>query len=60
MATKISVKQLGDDILALIGKGGGASLEKEIISNTVCGAAPSGTRFPQGQTFTEFAEKILR
>ena len=40
MATKISVKQLGDDILALIGKGGGASLEKEIISNTVCGAAP--------------------
>lgn len=60
MATKISLKQLGSDILALLNRTGTSSLEKEIISNTVCGAAPSGTKFPLGQNFTEFAEQILR
>lgn len=60
MATKISLKQLGNDVLSLMSGGKNASLEKEIISNTGCGAAPSGSIFPQGQTFTEFAEKILR
>jgi hypothetical protein len=60
MATKISLKQLGEDVLKLIGKGGNISLEKDIISNVVCGAAPSGTLFKEGQTFTEFAEKLLR
>lgn len=60
MATKISLKQLGEDVLKLIGKGGTSSLDKDIISNVVCGAASSGTLFKEGQTFTEFAEKILR
>lgn len=60
MATKISLKQLGNEVLALISGSKNASLEKEIISNTGCGAAPSGSIFPQGQTFTQFAEKILR
>lgn len=60
MATKISLKQLGDDVLKLIGKGRTSSLDKDIISNVACGAAPSGTLFKEGQTFTEFAEKLLR
>lgn len=60
MATKITLKQLGPDILNLLNKSGNASLEKDITSNVVVGAAASGTLFPQGQTFTEFAEKILR
>lgn len=60
MATKISLKQLGEDVLKFIGKGGNSSLDKAIISNVVCGAAPSGTLFKEGQTFTEFAEKLLR
>ena len=60
MATKISLKQLGEDVLKLIGKSGNSSLDKAIMSNVVCGAAPSGTLFEEGQTFTEFAEKLLR
>ena len=60
MATKISLKQLGEDVLKLIGKGGNSSLDKAITSNVVCGAAPLGTLFEEGQTFTEFAEKLLR
>lgn len=60
MATKISLKQLGDDVIKLIGKGGTSSLDKDITSNVACGAAPSGTLFKEGQTFTEFAEKLLR
>ena len=59
MATKISLKQLGSDVLSLI-RSGGSSLEKDIVSNTNCGATPSGSKFPKGQTFTEFAEKLLR
>ena len=60
--TKISLKQLGQDILDLLYKSGegDAVLEKEIVSNVAIGAAPSGTNFPQGQTFTEFVEKIAR
>lgn len=60
MATKISLKMLAEDVLNLIKGGGGALLEKDITSNTVCGAAPSGTKFLTGTSFTEFAEKILR
>lgn len=62
MATKIGLKQLSQEILDILNKGGGgeSELEKEIISNIDCGAAKSGTVFPQGQTFTEFAEKLLR
>ena len=40
MATKISLKQLGEDVLKLIGKSGNSSLDKAIMSNVVCGAAP--------------------
>lgn len=39
---------------------GGAVLEKDITSNVVIGAANAGTLFPEGQTFTEFVEKIAR
>lgn len=63
MATKISLKQLGKDILDYIKNGGGTgsgSLDKDITSNVVVGAAPANTLFPEGQTLTEFAEKILR
>lgn len=63
MATKITLKQLSQEVLDLLnGRGGSgeAYLEKEIISNTTCGAAPANTLFPQGQSFTEFAEKLLR
>lgn len=61
-STKITLKQLSQEIIDLLNKkgSGDASLEKEIISNVACGAAPSGTTFPEGQSFTEFAEKILR
>lgn len=59
MATKINKKQLGQDVLDLISSGGGALL-KDIISNVTVGAAPSGTKFPEGQTLTEFAEALLR
>lgn len=59
MATKISLKQLSKEVLDLLNRGGG-SLEKDITSNVTVGAAPANTKFPQGQTFTEFAEKILR
>lgn len=40
--------------------GGSSTLEKNITSNVVIGAAPAGTLFPEGQTFTEFVEKIAR
>lgn len=59
MATKISAKQLGDDVIKLISSGGGA-LDKDITSNIAVGAAGSGTLFPSGQTLTEFAEALLR
>lgn len=59
MATKISLKQLSKEVLDLLNRGGG-SLEKDITSNVDVGAAPANTEFPQGQTFTEFAERILR
>lgn len=42
------------------GATGSATLEKDITSNVVIGAAPAGTLFPEGQTFTEFVEKIAR
>ncbi len=42
------------------GSGGSSVLEKNITSNVVIGAAPAGTLFPEGQTFTEFVEKIAR
>lgn len=60
MATKITLKQLGQDVLNLLNKSGDCALEKEITSNVTVGAAVSGTIFTKGQTFTEFAEKILR
>lgn len=44
----------------LIEVGGGAKLEEDITSNVDCGAAPKGSYFPEGMTFQEFAEKILR
>lgn len=44
----------------LIEVGGGAKLEEDITSNVDCGAAPKGSFFPEGMTFQEFAEKILR
>lgn len=59
MATKISAKQLSQEVLDLINSGGGALL-REIISNVAVGAAPIGTKFPKGQDLTEFAEMILR
>lgn len=59
MATKISKKQLSQEILDMIAAGGGALLN-DIISNVTVGAAPSGTKFPQGQELTGFAEMILR
>lgn len=59
MATKISVKQLSDEVLTLISGGGGA-LDKDITSNVAVGAASSGTLFPSGQTLTQFAEALLR
>lgn len=59
MATKITLKQLADDIVELL-TGGGGALEKDITSNVTVGAATSGSKFPKGQSFTEFAEKILR
>lgn len=60
MATKISLKQLSDEVITLINSGGGGALLREIISNVAVGAAPSGTRFPQGQDLTTFAETLLR
>lgn len=61
MATKISKKQLGDDVLRLLQSGGGGgSLDKDIVSNTALGATPAGSVFSMGLTFTEFAEKLLR
>lgn len=59
MATKISKKQLSQEVLDLINSGGGALL-KQIISNVTVGAAPAGSNFPEGQTLTQFAEMILR
>lgn len=59
MATKIKLKQLDQEIIDLLG-GGGGSLIREIISNVAVGAAPVGTRFPQGQSLTDFAEALLR
>ena len=44
----------------LVVLGGGAKLENDITSNVDCGAAPKGSFFPEGMTFTEFAGKILR
>lgn len=60
MATKISKKQLSQEVLDLINSGGGGALLRDIISNVSVGAAPSGTKFPQGQDLTAFAEAILR
>lgn len=58
MATKISVKQLSDEVLELLSSGGGA-LIRDITSNVAVGAAAAGTNFPKNQTLTEFAETIL-
>lgn len=64
MAVKVSLNQLGPDVIAFIENNGGGSgsakLEKDITSNVTVGAAASGTNFPMFQTFTEFAEAILR
>lgn len=51
-------KDIEDGKLVVVG--GGAELERDITSNVDCGAAPKGSFFPEGMTFTEFAEKILR
>lgn len=62
MATKITLKQLGDDILEYIKKnsgGEGGSLDHDITSNVAVGAAPANTKFDEGLSLTEFAEKIL-
>lgn len=63
-ATKEKLKSLkhcfGDGAGDIGGESGSASLEKTITSNINVGAAKAGTIFPEGQTFTEFAEKILR
>ena len=62
MGTKISLKQLSDEILEKLnnGSGGNASLLREIVSNITVGAANSGTVFPEGQSLTDFAETILK
>lgn len=51
-------KDIADGKLALVSAS--AELERDITSNVDCGAAPKGSFFPEGMTFTEFAEKILR
>lgn len=58
MATKISLKQLSQEILDLISAGGGA-LTRDITSNVTVGAAPAGTKFPKNQDLTSFAETLL-
>lgn len=64
MATKISLKQLGQDILDLIKSGGSGTGEgaliEDITSNVPVGAAAAGTLFEEDTTFTEFAKRILR
>lgn len=65
MASKVVLSQLGQDVIDFIennasGGGGATRLEKEIISNIAVGAAAAGTIFPQSQSFTDFAESILR
>lgn len=59
MATKISLKQLSDEVINLINSGGGGALLKDIVSNVTVGAAPAGTKFPIGQDLTTFAETLL-
>lgn len=49
-----------NEYVALGSVGGSAVLEKQIVSNTICGAAAANTTFNKDMTFTEFAEKILR
>lgn len=41
------------------GGSGNANLTEDITSNTTCGAAPAGTFFPNGMSFTDFAKTIL-
>lgn len=60
MATKISLKQLSQEVLDLIAAGGGGALSKQIVSNVTVGAAAAGSVFPKDQTLTQFAEQILR
>lgn len=59
MATKISLKQLSQEVIDLINSGEGGALLNDIISNVTVGAANAGTLFPKNQTLTEFAETIL-
>lgn len=51
-------KDIADGKLALVSAS--AELERDITSNVDCGAAPKGSFFPEGMSFTDFAEKILR
>lgn len=60
MATKITLKQLSQEVLDLIDAGGSGALLRDIISNVAVGAAPVGTKFPKGQDLTGFAEALLR
>ena len=47
------------DTFALKGEAGGDSeLEHDIVSNVSVGNTSAGTTFPQGMTFTEYAEKV--
>lgn len=47
------------DTFALKGEAGGDSeLEHDITSNVAVGNTSAGTVFPQGMTFTEYAEKV--
>lgn len=57
MATKIGLKNLSPEVLAMLG--GGGALSHDILSNVTVGAAPAGTKFPLGQDLTSFAENIL-
>lgn len=63
MASKITLKQLGQDVIDFISNGGsgagGGALTRDIISNVAVGAANAGTLFPMNQSFTDFAEAIL-
>ena len=47
------------DTFVLKGEAGGDSeLEHDIVSNVSVGNTSAGTTFPQGMTFTEYAEKV--
>lgn len=52
MTTKIAIKQLSQEVIDLINAGGRGTLLRDIISNVAVGAAPVGTKFPQGQDLT--------